>query len=103
MALGVPRVDAHAQGAGYWASIEPLRNGRYLISLSGSGKVVETDNTGKILWECSVPTPCYATRLPNGNTLVANVDGRAVVEVDRHGKEVWTKATKGRPFRARRY
>ncbi len=95
--------QAHAQGAGYWASIEPLRNGRYLISLSGSGKVVETDNTGKIFWECSVPTPCYATRLPNGNTLVANVDGRAVVEVDRQGKEVWTKATKGRPFRARRY
>ena len=58
---------------------------------------------GKVHWECSVPTACYANRLSNGNTLVASVDSRYVVEVDREGKEVWRKATKGRPFRARRY
>src|SRR5262249_24150709 len=86
-------------GAGYWASIEPLPGGRYLLSMTGSGKVLETDASGKIFCECSVPTPCYATRLPNGNTLVANVDGRCVVEVDRQGNEVWKKTTKGRPFR----
>ncbi|MCI0465138.1 MAG: PQQ-binding-like beta-propeller repeat protein [Gemmataceae bacterium] len=95
--------EKYTGGAGYWAAIEPLRDGRYLICLSGQGKVVETDARGKVHWECSVPTPCYANRLANGHTLVANVDGRYVVEVDREGKEVWRKATKGRPFRARRY
>jgi hypothetical protein len=93
----------HAGGAGMWASIEPLPGGRYLIALCGSNKVVETDASGKIYWECSTPSPAYAARLPGGNTLVASVDGRFVSEVDRQGKEVWRKATKGRPFRARRY
>jgi hypothetical protein len=93
----------YTTGAGYWASIEPLRSGRYLISLGGAGKVVETDRMGKVLWECSVPTPTYATRLPNGNTLVASVDRNYVVEVDRDGKEKWKKTVPGRPFRARRY
>jgi HEAT repeat protein len=95
--------QAHAGGASYWAAVEPLRGGKYLVSLSGAGKVVETDKAGKILWECSVPTACWAARLPGGNTLVANVDGRCVVEVDRKGKEVWKRTTKGRPFVVRRY
>ena len=95
--------QAHAGGAAYWASVELLRGGTYLLSLSGAGKVVETDAAGKILWECSVPSACWATRLPGGNTLVANVDGRCIVEVDRKGKEVWKRTTKGRPFVARRY
>ena len=95
--------QAHASGAAYWAGVEPLRGGKYLIALSGAGKVVETDATGKILWECSVPKACWASRLPGGNTLVANVDGRYVVEVDRKGKEVWKRTTKGRPFVVRRY
>ena len=95
--------QAHAGGAAYWAAVEPLRGGKYLISLSGAGKVVETDASGKILWECSVPSACWAERLPGGNTLVANVDGRCIVEVDRKGKEVWKRTTKGRPFVVRRY
>jgi HEAT repeat protein len=95
--------QAHASGAAYWASIEPLPGGHYLICLSGAGKLVETDAAGKILWEGSVPSCIWATRLPNGNTLVANADGRTIVEVDRQGKEVWKKTTRGRPFRVRRY
>jgi len=94
--------ERHASGASYWASIEPLPNGRYLMCLSGANMVVETDAAGKIHWECSVPAATYATRLGNGNTLVANSNGRVVVEVDRAGKEVWKQTTKGRPFRARR-
>jgi hypothetical protein len=95
--------EKYAAGASYWAAITPLRDGRYLICLSGQGKVVETDAKGKVHWECDVRTACYAQRLANGHTLVASGDGRYVVEVDRQGKEVWRKATKGRPFRARRY
>jgi len=90
-------------GAGYWASIEPLPNGRYLIALAGADRVVETDAAGKIHWEVSVSKATGATRLANGNTLVASSDGRFAVEVNRAGKEVWKKTTKGRPFWARRY
>jgi hypothetical protein len=95
--------ERYAHGASSWASIEPLRGGRYLICLAGTNRVVETDAAGKIHWECSVRSPCHASRLRNGHTLVANVDDRCVVEVDARGKEIWRKATKGRPFRARRY
>lgn len=95
--------QAHGGGAGYWASVEALPGGRYLLCLTGAGKVVETDAAGKILWECSVPSACGATRLPSGNTLVGNTDGRCIVEVDRQGKEIWKRTTKGRPFLVRRY
>jgi hypothetical protein len=95
--------QAHANGAAYWASVEPLPNGRYLIALSGADRVVETDASGKIHWECTVTKATGATRLANGNTLVASCDGRFAVEVNRAGKEVWKKSTKGRPFWARRY
>jgi hypothetical protein len=92
----------HTNGAGAWASVEPLRGGRYLITFSGSNRVLETDASGKLFWDCMVPSPTYATRLANGNTLVSAVNPRYVVEVDRQGKEVWKKATRGRPFRVRR-
>src|SRR5262249_39072476 len=90
--------ERHANGASYWATIEPLPNGRYLMCLSGANMVVETDANGKIHWECSVPSAVHATRLSNGNTIVANANGNVVVEVDRAGKEVWKQTTKGRPF-----
>jgi hypothetical protein len=96
-------VQGHAGGAAYWASIEPLPNGRYLITLAGADRVVETDEQGKIHWEVTVTKATGATRLANGNTLVASSDGRFAVEVNRAGKEVWKKTTKGRPFWARRY
>jgi hypothetical protein len=94
---------AHANGAAYWASVEALTDGRYLISLSGTGKVVETDVSGKILWEADVPTSTWAIRLRNGNTLVGNCDGKQLLELNREGKVVWKQSTEGRPFRVRRY
>jgi hypothetical protein len=95
--------ERYTEGAPYWSTVEPLPGGRYLIGICGTGKVIETDAKGKIHWECAVGSPCYPTRLPNGNTLVASTDGRHVIEVDRAGKEVWRRATKGRASRARRY
>jgi hypothetical protein len=94
---------AHGAGAGYWASVEMLPSGRFLLALGSSGRVVEVDGTGKIGWECSVPSAVFATRLRNGNTLVANFDGRCVVEVNRAGKEIRKQALQGRPFTVRRY
>jgi outer membrane protein assembly factor BamB len=86
-----------------WASVEPLSNGRYLVGLYGSNKVIEIDGTGKVHWEVTVTTPSSASRLPNGHVLVSSMDAKKIVELDRTGKEVWQQATKGRPFRVRRY
>jgi hypothetical protein len=94
---------SYAPGAGYWASLEPLPGGRFLLALGGAGRVIETDATGKVLWECSVPEAVFATRLRNGNTLVSSFNGRCLVEVDRLGKEVARLTLSGRPFTIRRY
>jgi HEAT repeat protein len=90
-------------GAGYWASVELLPTGRYLLALGGASKVVEIDQAGKILWQCDVPHAVYATRLRNGNTLVASFENRYLVEMDRTGKEVNKITVQGRPFTIRRY
>jgi outer membrane protein assembly factor BamB len=95
--------EKHAGGAGAWASVEVLLNGNYLIALSGTSRVIETDRMGKILWEAEVQTPTSATRLRNGHTLVSSVDGEFVVELDGMGKEVWRSPAWCRAFRVRRY
>ncbi len=55
--------EMHGGGASYWASVEPLPNGRFLLALGTSGKVIEIDGTGKIQWQCDVPNVVFATRL----------------------------------------
>jgi hypothetical protein len=95
--------EAHGNGAGYWASIEPLPNGRFLVALGTSGKVVEVDAKGKIQWQCDCTNAVFATRLRNGNTLVSNFEGRMLLEFDRGGKEVNRIQLAGRPFVFKRY
>jgi hypothetical protein len=95
--------SAHAGGAGYWASVEPLPGDRFLLALGGAGRVVEIDAAGKVVWECQQEAPVFATRLRNGHTLVASFEGRCLIEVDRAGKPVGRMALQGRPFAARRY
>jgi hypothetical protein len=80
--------DIPLKGGGSWSGIEGLPGNRYLAV--GSGMVREVDATGKVLWKVDVPSACYATRLPNGNTLVIN-NARGLVEVDRAGKTVWER------------
>jgi outer membrane protein assembly factor BamB len=94
---------AHAQGAGYWASVEPLPGGRFLLALGGAGKVIEIDSTGKVLWECNQPSAVFASRLRNGHTLIASFQNKCLVEVDGTGKEVARQTLQGRPFVVRRY
>ncbi len=91
------------KGAGYWASIEPLPGARFLVVYGGSNKVVELDGSGKVVWEFNQPSPVFATRLRNGNTLISCFEGRALVEVTRDGKEVSKQSLPGRPFTVRRY
>jgi HEAT repeat protein len=97
------RPEQHAGGAGYWASVEPLPNGRYLVALGGAGRVVEIDNGGRIVWQVEQPNCVFATRLRNGNTLVSNFEQKTLVEVDRAGKEVGKMTLQGRTFTIRRY
>jgi hypothetical protein len=93
----------HAPGAKFRARVEPLLNGRYLLTLGGKDRILEIDNAGKIHWEASLRTPMSATRLRNGHTLIACLEDRCVVEVDRSGKEVNKQLLQGRPFAVSRY
>lgn len=93
----------YAAGATYWASLELLPNGRYLLALGGASRVIEMDASGKLHWECTVPSAVFATRLRNGNTLIASFEERCLIEMDRAGKEVKRQTLRGRPFAARRY
>jgi hypothetical protein len=95
--------SAYAPGATYWASVEPLPGGRYLLALGGAGRVVEIDASGKVVWECVQSSAVFATRLRNGHTLISCFEGRCLVEVDRAGKEVAKQSLQGRPFAVRRY
>jgi hypothetical protein len=62
-------------------------------------KVVEIDRSGKIVKEIAVGGAHTASRLPNGNTLVAGMNNRFVAEYNSAGKEVWRRTTEGRPWR----
>jgi len=93
----------HAAGAGYWATVELLPSGRFLLALGTSGRVVEIDNDGRIHWEGNVNNVVFATRLRNGNTLGCDFEGRQVVELDRTGKQIKQQTLTGRPFAVRRY
>lgn len=67
-----------------------LDDGRVLLSLSDSNKVIEIDHKGDVVWSIDLDgRPTCAERLSNGNTLVNLQFGKRVVEVDRDGKVVW--------------
>ena len=68
--------------------VKPLENGRILVSDGPAHTVAEMDWSGNITWSVSgLHHPSEATRLENGNTLVA--DGTAELkEFDSDGKKV---------------
>lgn len=85
-----------------YAAMEVLPNNRVL--LTHQDRVAEYDFDGKQQWYASVRQPSSVQRLPNGNTLIANVSSRAVQEIDRQGKVVWEYKPEGAglPWSARR-
>ncbi len=95
--------ENYGEGAKYRARVEPLPNGGYLSALGGSNRAIEIDTSGKIRWEREVRTPMSATRLRNGNTLIASYEDRCVFEVDRDGKEVGKHVLEGRPYAVHRH
>ncbi len=80
---------------------EILPGDRVLCASSGTNRVVEFDENGKIAWEAKVPTPSSVSRLPGGTTLVTTTGNTRLVELDRGGRVVqeW-KDVPVRPIRA---
>jgi hypothetical protein len=62
--------------------------GKFLVSHMDLGKVVEYDKDGKAGWSVNVQSPWSATRLKNGNTLIAS-NNNFVREVNAGGDTVW--------------
>jgi hypothetical protein len=86
---------------GIGSSMQLLPRGRVLLPQSSINRVVECDDTGKIVWQANVSYPLSARRLANGHTIVGTRMNR-VVELDKTGKEVWSKTMTGPVFFADR-
>jgi hypothetical protein len=86
---------------GSWSGIEGVPGNRYLVVNNGHGLVQEVDTAGKVIWEYKLAGACYASRLPNGNTLVVN-NSSGILEVDREGKTVWDRPVGSSVWRAHR-
>lgn len=87
------RFPAGAGVVGNGLDVTP--EGRVLLTDAGAGRVLEYDAAGKLRREWKVSGAVSATRLPNGNTLVACGGTEKVVEIDERGTVVWEHATKG--------
>lgn len=85
----VDRVEVHA--------IQPLKDGKVMIALSGEGKIFEIDRDGTVTHQFKMkinnPHPHRDTRLArkldNGHYLVAHEGDGAVREYDANGKVIW--------------
>ena len=69
-----------------------LANGNVLIANQNNNSVIEVNpTTDKIVWSYStgLETAADATRLPNGDTLIADAGHSRIVEVSAQGSVVW--------------
>lgn len=82
--------------------LDVLANGRVLLAHKDQDRVAEYDDEGNAVWEATVSSPMSATRLPNGNTLVASYDLGKRIELDRAGKKLWSWQGCWNAVRARR-
>jgi hypothetical protein len=64
-------------------------------------QVREIDADGKVYSPFTYVGAFRATRLPNGNTLVASFTTNKMAEFDRDGKLRWEMICKGRPWSVR--
>jgi hypothetical protein len=78
---------------GMWVGLCDLPGDRFLVSNSTSGRVLEVDRDGQILWQTKIAGACGIARGQNGTILVAA--NNRVVEVNRLGEVVWEIATPG--------
>ena len=87
-----------------WTSgIDLARNGNVLITQpTPSQKVTEFAPDGKVVKEWSTPNVTTATKVANGNILVASHNDQRVIELDPSGKKVWEYKDEFHIFRAKR-
>ena len=95
--------SVNVQTQGNWCSVEMQSNGNYLFSTMvnngvQNGVVKEIDRKGTELWSKGFPGVFRATKLPNGNVLVASMLNRQVAELDRAGNVRWSVTCQGRPW-----
>jgi hypothetical protein len=88
-------------GQSGWCGVQALTSGRFLIAVMGPGLIREVDGSGKVSANWHYPGAFRATRLPNGQTLVASMTTRKVAELDRSGRPVWEHVCEGRPWQVR--
>ncbi len=84
-----------------WRTFTVLPGGHYLLPRQSTGKVLEYDRKGKLIWRGAAPTPYAAVRLGNGHLMTVSMNTSLLAEVDAHGKTVWQEQLKGRPFMIR--
>jgi len=69
----------------------PIYGGAVVVGgavVQQTGKVVEYDATGKVIWEADADRPTSVRRLANGNVLVASRFHGTILELDSRGKLV---------------
>jgi hypothetical protein len=64
-----------------------------------SGKVVEYDQDGNVVWQVDTKSPWAAVRLKNGNTLIAGDWSGYAREVNPKGETVWELTQADVPFK----
>ena len=74
------------------------RSGRTIRDFVLAAVVREIDRKGTEIWTKSFPGVFRASKLPNGNVLVASMNNREVAEMDRAGNIRWRVTTNGRPW-----
>ena len=89
-----------SDGGANWCGVEGLPGRRYLCVSINAGNVIEVDHSGKVHWKCTIPGASYASRLPNGNTMICSFNQQRVVVVDRESKIVWEQKIGSQPWRA---
>jgi len=86
LTLPVPHPDKpHLQ----FRRVHLTKDGTFLAAHLDDSKVVEYDQTGKVVWSYTTPNgPWSATRLKNGNTLIT-CHHSTVLEVNKQGAIAW--------------
>jgi hypothetical protein len=92
--------DAPPRGTD-WYRIEAAAGGHFLLASHGDGRVFEIEAAGKVVWEHKVDQAYSATRLANGNVLIATAESKRLIEVDRLHRVVSERKTQGYMGRVR--
>jgi len=87
-----PEKSPHLQ----FRRVHLTKAGTYLAAHLADNKVVEYDTNGQAIWTYATRGPWSATRLQNGNTLIASYHS-TVVEVNPQGQVVWQFSEKDIP------